>query len=43
MRRLVLAAALLAPVAAQAHPHVMIDAHAVAQFEHGKVVALLVG
>lgn len=36
-------AALLAPAAAQAHPHVMIDAHAVAQFEHGKIVALVMG
>lgn len=46
MRRLVrwaLAALLLTPATTQAHPHVMIDAHAVAQFEHGKIVALLIG
>lgn len=41
--RWALAAALLLPACAHAHPHVMIDSHAVAQFEHGKIVALLMG
>lgn len=44
MRRVVFAAlAMLAPVAAQAHPHVLIDSHAVIQFEAGKIVALQMG
>jgi tRNA threonylcarbamoyladenosine biosynthesis protein TsaE len=33
----------LAPSAALAHPHVLIDSHAVVQFDKGKVVALVMG
>lgn len=36
-------ALLLAPCAAQAHPHVLIDSHAVLLFEAGKVVGLQMG
>ncbi|MCR6630715.1 MAG: DUF1007 family protein [Magnetospirillum sp.] len=36
-------ALLLAPAAASAHPHVLIDSHAIIQFDKGKVVALLMG
>lgn len=32
-----------APIPAAAHPHILIDSHMVAQFENGKIVALLVG
>lgn len=35
--------AALLPQSAQAHPHVMIDAHVVALFEQGKIVALQMG
>lgn len=34
---------LTAPFAAQAHPHVLVDTHLIAQFEQGKIVSLLVG
>lgn len=33
----------LAPLAARAHPHVLIDSHLIFLFEHGKVVALQMG
>ncbi|MGE5515898.1 MAG: DUF1007 family protein [Bacteroidota bacterium] len=36
-------ALLLAPAAAQAHPHVLIDSHVIVQFEAGKIVALQMG
>ena len=40
----VLAAALvLAPAAASAHPHVLVDVHAVAEFKGGKIVSLMMG
>lgn len=45
MRRALLLAALLAlsPAAAMAHPHVLVDAHAVVEFKQGKIVALTMG
>lgn len=44
MRRAALVAAmLLAPLPALAHPHVLIDAHVVALFEGGRITALQMG
>ncbi|MGE5475106.1 MAG: DUF1007 family protein [Bacteroidales bacterium] len=44
MRRLAVAALmLLAPCAAHAHPHVLIDSHVIVQFEGGKITALQMG
>ncbi len=45
MRGRILAAALalLAPAAAQAHPHMLIDAHVVIRFEAGKIAMLQMG
>lgn len=45
MRRAAVAvlALLLAPAAAQAHPHVLIDSHVIVQFEAGKITALQMG
>lgn len=31
------------PLAARAHPHVLIDSHAIVQFDKGRIVALLMG
>lgn len=43
-RRLVLALlAVLCPAAALAHPHVMVDVHALVEFKNGKVVSLYMG
>ena len=42
-RTFALLVALLVPLPALAHPHVMIDAHVVALFEHGKITALQMG
>ena len=44
MRRLFLALALLLlPLAAWAHPHVMVDVHALVEFKDGKIVSLYMG
>jgi len=46
MRRILaglLGLALLAPVAAQAHPHVLVDVHTLVEFKDGKIVSLFMG
>jgi tRNA threonylcarbamoyladenosine biosynthesis protein TsaE len=45
VKRLILGAlaVLLAPLPALAHPHVLVDSHAIVQFDQGRVVALLMG
>lgn len=43
MRRLLILALLLLPGPALAHPHVLVDVHALAEFKDGKIVSLFMG